>query len=107
VTLTQNANGIAMSELRTVQRFDETVLTNGYVGERYGLLPHEAQLLGTQIQRAAFVMTVAPTILDTVSSLPGVTGQDYDEGTVFTKYERIVVPMRPRTLFAPRRGRST
>jgi rhamnogalacturonan endolyase len=76
-----------LSELRTVQRFDETVLTNGYVGERYGLLPQEAQLQGTQIQNAAFVMTVAPTILDTVSSLPGVTGQNYNEGTVFTKYD--------------------
>jgi rhamnogalacturonan endolyase len=50
-------------------------------------LPQEAQLLGTQIQNAAFVMTVAPTILDTVSALPGVTGQNYDEGTVFTKYD--------------------
>jgi rhamnogalacturonan endolyase len=80
-------NPATLSELRTVQRFDETVLSNGYVGERHGLLPQEAQLLGTQIQNAAFVMTVAPTILPTVSSLPGVTGQDYDEGTVFTKYD--------------------
>jgi rhamnogalacturonan endolyase len=80
-------NPATLRELRTVQRFDETVLTSGYVGERYGLLPQEAQLLGTSIQNAAYVMTVAPTILDTVSSLPGVTGQNYDEGTVFTKYD--------------------
>jgi rhamnogalacturonan endolyase len=80
-------NPATLSELRTVQRFDETVLTSGYVGERYGLLPQEAQLLGPSIQNAAYVMTVAPTILDTVSSLPGVTGQNYDEGTVFTKYD--------------------
>jgi rhamnogalacturonan endolyase len=76
-----------LSELRTVERFDETVLTNGYVGERYGLLPQEAQLNGTEVQNAAYLMTVAPTLLPTVSSLPGVVGQNYDEGPVFTKYD--------------------
>lgn len=80
-------NPATLSELRTVQRFDESVLTDGYVGERYGLLPQEAQLQGTQIQNAAFVMTVAPTILPTVSALPGIVGQNYDEGSVFTKYD--------------------
>jgi rhamnogalacturonan endolyase len=76
-----------LTELRTVQRFDETLLTNGFAGERRGLLPQEAQLQGIQIQNAAYVMTVAPTILPTVSTLPGVVGQNYDEGTVFTKYD--------------------
>lgn len=87
VGTTTHPNPATLSELRTVERFDESVLSNGYVGERYGLLPQEAQLQGTQIQNAAFVMTVAPTTLPTVSALPGVVGQNYDEGPVFTKYD--------------------
>jgi rhamnogalacturonan endolyase len=77
-----------LSELRTVQRFDETVLSNGYSGERHGALPTEAQLgAATTVQNATYLLTTAPTTLATVPSLPGVVGQDFDEGPVFTKYD--------------------
>jgi rhamnogalacturonan endolyase len=81
-------NPATLSELRTVQRFDETVLSNGYSGERHGLLPTGAQLAAaTTVQNATYLLTTAPLSLPTVSSLPGVVGQDYDEGPVFTKYD--------------------
>jgi rhamnogalacturonan endolyase len=75
-----------LSELRSVQRFDEAVLSNGYSGERHGPLPRAAQL-GTEVQNAAYLLAGPPNPLPTVSSLPGVTGQNYDEGPVFTKYD--------------------
>jgi rhamnogalacturonan endolyase len=81
-------NPATLSELRTVQRFNEGTLSNGYVGERHGQLPTEAQLAAaTTVQNATYLLTTAPTTLTTVSSLPGVTGQDYVEGPVFTKYD--------------------
>jgi len=80
-------NPATLSELRTVQRYDETILSNGYAGERYGLLPQEAQLMGTAVQNAAYLMTIPPTILPTTPSLPGVVGQSFGEGPVFTKYD--------------------
>jgi rhamnogalacturonan endolyase len=81
-------NPATLSELRTVQRFDETVLPNGYSGERHGVLPTEAQISAAMtVQNATYLLTTNPTVLHTVSSLPGVLGQDYDEGPVFTKYD--------------------
>ncbi len=77
-----------LSELRTVQRFDETVLSNGYSGERHGMLPTEAQLAAaTTVQNATSLLTTAPTMLTTVPSLPGIVGQDFVEGPVYTKYD--------------------
>jgi rhamnogalacturonan endolyase len=80
-----------LSELRTVQRFDPSVLSNGYSGERHGQLPTAAQNATfsstTQIEDATYPLTVAPTSLSGTSSLPGVVGQDYDEGPVFSKYD--------------------
>ena len=81
-------NPATLSELRTVQRFDEKVLSKGYCGERFGALPTEAQIsAATTVQNAAYLLTTAPTTLTTQPSLPGVTGQDYDEGPVYTKYD--------------------
>jgi rhamnogalacturonan endolyase len=88
VGTTTHPNPATLSELRTVQRFDESVLSNGYSGERHGQLPTEAQLnAATSVQNATYLLTTAPTALQTVSSLPGVVGQDYVEGPVFTKYD--------------------
>ncbi len=75
-------NAATLSELRTVQRFDPSVLSNGYSGERHGQLPTAAQnatfSTTTQIEDATYPLTVAPTSLPGVSSLPGVVGQHYD-----------------------------
>jgi len=80
-----------LSELRTVQRFDPAVLSNGYNGERHGALPTPAQNAtfssSTQIEDATYPLTAAPVPLPGASSLPGVTGQHYDEGPVFSKYD--------------------
>jgi len=80
-----------LSELRTVQRFDPTILSNGYSGERHGQLPTAAQnatfSTTTQIEDATYPLTVAPTSLPGVSSLPGVVGQRFSEGPVFSKYD--------------------
>jgi rhamnogalacturonan endolyase len=84
-------NPATLSELRTVQRFDPTILANGYTGERHGALPTQAQnatfSASTQIQDTTYPLTVAPTMLPGTSSLPGVVGQHYDEGPVFSKYD--------------------
>jgi rhamnogalacturonan endolyase len=84
-------NPATLSELRTVQRFDPAILANGYSGERHGALPSAAQnaafSASTQIQDATYPLTVAPTTLPGTSSLPGVVGQHYDEGPVFSKYD--------------------
>jgi rhamnogalacturonan endolyase len=84
-------NATTLSELRTVQRFDSAILANGYTGERHGALPTPAQnatfSASTQIQDATYPLTVAPTTLPGTSSLPGVVGQHYDEGPVFSKYD--------------------
>jgi rhamnogalacturonan endolyase len=81
-------NPATLSELRTVQRFDEAVLSKGYSGERFGALPTEAQIsAATTVQNATYLLTTAPTTLMTQPSLPGVTGQDFDEGPVYTKYD--------------------
>jgi rhamnogalacturonan endolyase len=84
-------NPATLSELRTVQRFDSAILANGYTGERHGALPTPAQNAtfspSTQIQDATYPLTVAPTTLPGTSSLPGVVGQHYDEGPVFSKYD--------------------
>src|ERR1700691_1525435 len=75
-------NAATLSELRTVQRFDPSILSNGYSGERPGQWPTAAQdapfSTTTQIQDATYPLTVAPTSLPGVSSLPGVIGQHYD-----------------------------
>jgi len=80
-----------LSELRTVERFDPSVLSNGYNGERHGELPTAAQNAtfssSTQIEDATYPLTVAPTSLTGASSVPGVVGQHYDEGPVFSKYD--------------------
>jgi rhamnogalacturonan endolyase len=84
-------NPATLSELRTVQRFDPAILSNGYSGERHGQLPTAAQnatfTTTTQIQDATYPLTVPPTSLAGVSSQPGVVGQDYNEGPVFSKYD--------------------
>jgi rhamnogalacturonan endolyase len=84
-------NPATLSELRTVQRFDAAVLSNGYNGERHGALPTAAQNAtfssSTQIEDATYPLTVAPMSLAGVSSVPGVTGQHYDDGPVFSKYD--------------------
>jgi rhamnogalacturonan endolyase len=84
-------NPATLSELRTVQRFDAAVLSNGYSGERHGQLPNAAQnatfTTANQIQDATYPLTLPPTSLSGVSSLPGVVGQDYNEGPVFSKYD--------------------
>jgi rhamnogalacturonan endolyase len=84
-------NPATLSELRTVQRFDPNVLSNGYSGERHGALPSQAQnatfSTTTQIEDATYPLTVAPTSLAGVSSLPGVVGQNFNEGPVFSKYD--------------------
>jgi rhamnogalacturonan endolyase len=84
-------NPATLSELRTVQRFDPSIVSNGYSGERHGQLPTAAQnatfTTSTQIEDATYPLTVAPTSLSGVSSLPGVVGQHYDEGPVFSKYD--------------------
>jgi rhamnogalacturonan endolyase len=80
-----------LSELRTVQRFDPALLSDGYSGERHGALPTAAQnatfTASTQLEDATYPLTVAPTALPGVSSLPGVVGQHYDDGPVFSKYD--------------------
>lgn len=84
-------NAATLSELRTVQRFDPAILANGYNGERHGALPTAAQNAtfssSTQIEDATYPLTVAPMSLSGVSSMPGVKGQHYDEGPVFSKYD--------------------
>jgi rhamnogalacturonan endolyase len=84
-------NPATLSELRTVQRFDPNVLSNGYSGERHGALPTQAQnatfSTTTQIEDATYPLTVAPTSLAGASSLPGVVGQNFNEGPVFSKYD--------------------
>ena len=84
-------NPATLSELRTVERFDPSIVSNGYSGERHGQLPTAAQnatfSTTTQIQDATYPLTVDPTSLSGVSSLPGVVGQHYDEGPVFSKYD--------------------
>jgi rhamnogalacturonan endolyase len=88
VGTTTHPNPATLSELRTVQRFDSSTLVNGYSGERHGLLPTNAQLAAaTTVQNATYLLTTAPESLPTVPSLPGVVGQDYDEGPVYTKYD--------------------
>jgi rhamnogalacturonan endolyase len=80
-----------LSELRTVQVFDPTLLVNGYVGERHGELPTAAQnatfTTANEVQDSTWALTSAPQSLPGVSSLPSVVGQDYDEGPVYTKYD--------------------
>jgi rhamnogalacturonan endolyase len=80
-----------LSELRTVQRFNPSLLSNGYSGERHGQLPTAAQNAtfssSTEIQDATYPLTVAPTSLPGVPSLPGFTGQHFDDGPVFSKYD--------------------
>ncbi|MDP9035970.1 MAG: polysaccharide lyase family protein [Myxococcota bacterium] len=80
-----------LSELRTVQHFDAKVLSNGYSGERHGALPTDAQFATfsatTAVQDNVWPLTVPPTKLPGVSSLPGVVGQDYDEGPLYGKYD--------------------
>jgi rhamnogalacturonan endolyase len=84
-------NPATLSELRTVQRFDPAILANGYSGERHGELPTAAQnasfTTANQIQDSTWPLTSAPTPLPGVSSLPGVVGQHYDDGPVYTKYD--------------------
>ncbi len=80
-----------LSELRTVQHFDADVLSNGYSGERHGQLPTDAQFATfsatTAVQDNVWPLTLPPTILPGVSSLPGLVGQDYDEGPLYGKYD--------------------
>lgn len=84
-------NSATLSELRTVQRFDPALLSNGYNGERHGTLPTTAQNATfsstTQIEDATYPLTVAPTSLPGSSSVSSVTGQFYDDGPVFSKYD--------------------
>jgi rhamnogalacturonan endolyase len=84
-------NPATLSELRTVQRFDPSVLDHGYNGERHGALPNAAQNAtfssNTQIEDATYPLTVAPTMLAGAPSQAGVTGQRWDEGPVFSKYD--------------------
>ena len=91
VGTTTHPNPATLSELRTVQRFDPAILSNGYSGERHGALPTAAQNATfsstTQIEDATYPLTVAPTMLAGASSLAGVVGQHYDEGPVFSKYD--------------------
>jgi rhamnogalacturonan endolyase len=72
---------VTLSELRTVQRFDQGTLSNGYNGERHGALP-------TAAQNATF--TTANQIQDTTWPLPGGAinpGTPYSEGPVYSKYD--------------------
>ncbi|MFI5306824.1 MAG: polysaccharide lyase family protein [Polyangiales bacterium] len=84
-------NPATLSELRTVQRFDPSILDHGYTGERHGALPTAAQNAtfssSTQIEDATYPLTVAPMTLAGATSQPGVVGQHYDEGPVFSKYD--------------------
>ncbi len=84
-------NPPTLSELRTVQHFSADVLSNGYSGERHGQLPTNAQFAtfspSTAVQDNVWPLTVAPTKLPGVSSLPGVVGQNYDEGPLYGKYD--------------------
>jgi rhamnogalacturonan endolyase len=84
-------NPATLSELRTVQRFNAAILANGYSGERHGQLPTAAQdatfTTANQIQDSTWPLTSAPTTLPGVSSLPGITGQHFDDGPVYTKYD--------------------
>jgi rhamnogalacturonan endolyase len=81
-------NPVTLTELRTVQNLDPSIFVNGYNGERHGLLPAPAQLeVATTVQDATYLLTTPPEPLPTVSSLPGVIGQDYDEGPVYTLYD--------------------
>jgi rhamnogalacturonan endolyase len=84
-------NPATLGELRTVQRFDPTILSNGYNGERHGALPTAAQdaafTTANEIQDSTWALGTGSTSLPGVSSLPGVVGQHYDEGPVYTKYD--------------------
>jgi rhamnogalacturonan endolyase len=86
-----HANPATLSELRTVQRFDSSMLSNGYSGERHGQLPNTAQnatfTSTTQIQDSTYPLTVPPASLSGVTSLSGFVGQDFNEGPVYTKYD--------------------
>jgi rhamnogalacturonan endolyase len=80
-----------LSELRTVQRFNNALLSNGYNGERRGELPTAAQNAGfssaTQIQDSTWPLSGAPIPLPGASSQPAFTGQDFNEGPVYSKYD--------------------
>jgi rhamnogalacturonan endolyase len=88
VGTTTHPNPVTLSELRTVQTFDPTIFVNGYSGERHGLLPTPSQLqTANTVTDATYLLTTPPEPLQTVSSLPGVVGQGYDEGPVYTEYD--------------------
>jgi rhamnogalacturonan endolyase len=72
---------VSLGELRSVQRFNAAILSNGYNGERHGQLPNAAQ-------NASF--TSANQIQDTTWPLPNgavLTGTPYSEGPVYSKYD--------------------
>jgi rhamnogalacturonan endolyase len=88
VGTTTHPNPVTLSELRTVQTFDPTIFVNGYSGERHGLLPTPSQLQTAKtVTDATYLLTTPPDPLQTVSSIPGVVGQGYDEGPVYTEYD--------------------
>jgi rhamnogalacturonan endolyase len=79
---TVGRSAATLGELRTVQRFNASILSNGYNGERHGALPTAAQNANfsssTQIQDATYPLVGAP------DPLPGTP---YNEGPVFSKYD--------------------
>jgi rhamnogalacturonan endolyase len=81
VTDTKGKAATTLSELRTVQRFDPAVLSNGYNGERHGALPSVAQAStfssSTQIQDATYPLPNGAML----------AGAPYSEGPVFSKYD--------------------
>jgi rhamnogalacturonan endolyase len=88
VGTTTHPSPVTLSELRAVQTFDPTIFVNGYSGERHGLLPTPLQLQAAQtVADATYLLTTQPDPLQAVSSLPGVVGQGYDEGPVYTEYD--------------------
>jgi rhamnogalacturonan endolyase len=91
VGTTTHPNPATLSELRTVHRLDASILSNGYNGERHGALPTQAQnatfSTATQIQDTTWPLTVAPLRLAGAPSQAGLTGQFFDEGPVYSKYD--------------------
>jgi rhamnogalacturonan endolyase len=76
---TMNKAPITLPELRTVQRFDATILSNGFNAERYGQLPTNAEEMA---------MLAADELQDDTwnigTLLPGTPAP---EGPVFTQYD--------------------